>query len=167
MEIERYKNRRMNRYVKYQIERLNKSRYNPIKFWRLAEGLMRSTSYITICYNAVHPKWYKTKSYGTVWKEVERLVKLDVRKYLYKVVLIPKLPGSKELRPIGVPSSAWRVYLHAVNNLLMIWLSLYIPASQHGFYPSLTASRPAGVLAYKAGRPAGGGGVYITLYFIF
>lgn len=66
---------------------------------------------------------------------------INLSKYEYSVVYIPK-EGTDELRPLGVPSMRWRIYLHGLQNILVIFLSPYISGNQHGFYPgrgSMTA----------------------------
>lgn len=96
---------------------------------------MSSSSYLSICYNAVVPRWYKTEPLGKVIYDLKRVNTLDIMKYCYKMVFIPKVEGSSEMRPLGVPTVYWRVYLHAWNNILLIWLSPLIPKCQHGFFP--------------------------------
>lgn len=94
---------------------------------------MSSTSYLTICLNAVYPGWYKNRSYGRVWRIIHQVIRLNHYHYRYKIVPIPKPDG--DFRKLGVPTPAWRIYLHGWNNLLMIWLHPYIPSTQHGYYP--------------------------------
>ncbi len=134
VESENYRNGRLNRYVDHQILRLNSSRSNPRKFWSIAQQLMRSNSYLVTCFNNVNPGWHRNMKYGEVLKIIQSIRNLDVNKYEYKIVNIPK-GDSGETRPLGVPTNAWRVYLHAWNNILLIYLSLWIPEMQHGFYP--------------------------------
>ena len=133
LEQEKYRNAKINRYVQHQIKRLNQNRSNPQAFWAIARGLMGSSSYMVTCYHAVNPHWYKSESYGDVWKTIRSLKNLDLTQYRYHILGIPKSNG--ETRPLGVPSLAWRVYLHGLNNILVIWMSTWIPKSQHGFYP--------------------------------
>lgn len=132
-EIEKYKNRSINRYVKHQIQRLHQNINNTPKFWAISSQLMSSTSYLVICYNAVFPRWEKELSYKKVWSTIQKVIHLNLNNYNYKIVGIPK--NKDELRYLGVPTPAWRVYLHAWNNILLIWLHAFIPESQHGFYP--------------------------------
>jgi len=114
-----YRNKAMNRYVKTMFILLNKNRSNPIVFWNIARKLMRySNSYRCMCLNHVYPQWHKTYKYYVIQNILKSLMKLDLRDYYYKIVHIPKANGTK--RPLGVPSPAWRIYLHGLNNILMV-----------------------------------------------
>lgn len=134
IESENYRNGRINRYVKYQINRLNSCRDNPRLFWSISKQLMRSTSYLVTCFNNVNSGWHRNKAYGEVINLIKRVKTLNTNKYEYKIVETPK-GDTGETRPLGVPSIPWRVYLHGWNNLLLIYMSLYVPETQHGFYP--------------------------------
>jgi len=138
-----YKNKAMNRYVTHQFHRLNSSITEPKKFWAIATHLLfRSHSYRTICFNHVYPQWHRKYKYSVVKNILSSLHNLDLKSYSHKIKLIPKPNG--EMRPLGIPSPAWRVLLHGLNNILLVWLSAYIHPSQHGFIPgrgTLTAWR--------------------------
>lgn len=129
-----YKNKSMNRYVEHQFRRLNANRHNPSKFWSIATHLLfRSHSYRVICFNHVYPQWHRKYKYSVVKNILLSLKDLDVMRYDHKIRHIPKPNG--ELRPLGIPSPAWRILLHGLNNILLLWLSPYIHSQQHGFYP--------------------------------
>jgi len=129
-----YRNRSMNRYVRYQFDRLNKNRHNPKIFWSIATHLLfHSHAYRVICFNHVFPNWHRKYKYSVVKNILASLDKLSLNKYRYKTVMIPK--GNGETRPLGVPAPAWRVLLHGLNNVLVVWLSPYTHPSQHGFLP--------------------------------
>jgi hypothetical protein len=129
-----YMNKSMNRYVRHQFSTLNKNRNNPRKFWKIAYQLMtHSHSYKTICFNHVFKGWHRKYKYHVVKNILKSFWELNKKKYQYKITLIPKPNG--ESRPLGIPTPAWRVYLHGMNNILMVWLSPYVHPEQHGFYP--------------------------------
>jgi hypothetical protein len=129
-----YKNKSMNRYVTYQFRRLNNCTSHPSKFWAIATHLLfRSHSYRTICFNHVYPQWHRKYKYSVVKNILESLRKIDLDRYDHKIKLIPKPNG--EMRPLGIPSPAWRVLLHGLNNILLVWFSAYLHPSQHGFIP--------------------------------
>jgi retron-type reverse transcriptase len=124
----------MNRYVRYQFTQLNKNRHNPRVFWCIANTLLfKSHSYRTMCFNHVYPNWHRKFKYSVVKNILISLANLNLKSYRYKTVHIPKADGST--RPLGVPSPAWRVFLHGLNNILLVWLSPYLHPSQHGFRP--------------------------------
>jgi hypothetical protein len=129
-----YRNRAMNRYVKYQFIRLNKSRANPDRFWKIATHLLfRSHSYRTMCVNHVYPQWQRRYKYNVIKHILSSLWTLNLHKYTYKTKFIPKANG--EYRPLGVPAPAWRILLHGLNNIMLVWLTPYIHPEQHGFTP--------------------------------
>ena len=129
-----YRNKRLNRYVDYQFSRLEANLTNPKLFWIIADTLLhKSVSYQTMMFYAVYPNWHRNMPYLKVLKILRTMRSLDKSNYLYKIVHIPK--GNGETRPLGVPTPSWRVYLHGLNNILLCWLSPYIPTSQHGYIP--------------------------------
>jgi len=131
-----YRNKQMNRYVKYQFNRLWENIDNPRRFWTIAECLLhQSTSYWILIYQKVYPHWYKSQTYDEVNRTIQKFVKIDLRNYKYRIVEIPKTNGSGT-RSLGIPDAEWRLYLHGLNNILLLWLSPYISEDQHGYYPN-------------------------------
>jgi hypothetical protein len=129
-----YKNRSINRYVRHQFDRLNKNRHRPHTFWSIATTLLfHSPAYRTICFNHVFPRWHRKYKYSVVKNILRNLSDLNLHKYLYKILHIPKPNGGT--RPLGIPNPSWRVFLHGLNNILLVWLSPYVHPQQHGFYP--------------------------------
>jgi retron-type reverse transcriptase len=53
----------------------------------------------------------------------------------FKRVYIPKKEGSPELRPLGVPTKSWRVYLHMMNGMIFEMVSPLIGNDQHAYIP--------------------------------
>lgn len=72
------------------------------------------------------------------WKDIGRIFKkysnLNIKDYVYKQVLIPKTDGS--MRPLGVPSKEWRLFLAGLSMILMVYLSIYQHPNQHGYLPN-------------------------------
>ena len=139
IESDQYTNGQMNRYINHMFIRLNKSRSNEKKFWRIGLSLLKvSTSYQAACLNKVIPGWHRDYTYGEIIKTMEsviRILKSGATTIKYKRMWIDKSPGSTEKRPLGVPTLAWRIILHGLQNLLVVWLSPYQSKSQHGFWP--------------------------------
>lgn len=138
-----YRNHRMNRYVHHQFTRLNASRGNPEKFWIIATHLLfRSHSYQTMSVNHVFPQWHRKYKQSVIQNILISMKDLVLTKYKYSTKFITKANG--EARPLGVPKPGWRVLLHGLNNILLVWFSAYTHPSQHGFIPgkgTLTAWR--------------------------
>lgn len=135
IEFEAYRNKCINRYVDYQFKKMWHYRYtDPRKFWVIGQYLLHSSvSYWVVIYNKVYPNWYKNQRYSEVLHYLKLFLSLDLTKYRYKITEIPKADGRK--RMLGIPDADWRLYLHGLNNILLLWLSPYVSPDQHGYYP--------------------------------
>jgi len=147
LEIETYKNKRINRYIEHQVLRLKKHRLTPIKYWEIAFKLLkRSVSWKLIHLNRVYPKWYRAPLWWILKniKELEKHATDFAGNIDFKRVYIPKttgslkewaLKGNKQWRPLGVPTLSWRIYLSMLNTILVIYLEPTWPKNQHGYFP--------------------------------
>jgi len=146
--LEPYNNGKYNRFVYMQFKKLEKLRTKLDKigqakeYWDLAWKLMGSRIYLVMCFRHIFPNWHREMPYWKVMKilkEVDKLVKGRSSQLNYSRVYIPK---GDTYRPLGVPTEAWRVYLHAYTNLFYWYVKPEISPSQHGYQPgkgSLTA----------------------------
>lgn len=133
IDSEPYLNKSINRYIRHQFERLNKSRTNPALFWRISEHLLhRSGSYLSLCLHETLPGWHRKSKYGDIWQAVTEMRALNFGNYDHTLKSIPKAGGHRHL---NIPTLPWRLYLHGLNLLLQIWLSPYQHPDQHGFVP--------------------------------
>ena len=137
---EKYTNRSINRYLDHQLIRLRKSRTNPAKFWAISKYLLNSPTFQVCNMTKIFPVWHRTMKYGSVWEimtEVRNLSReLTQNKELsinFIRKFIPKPDGSQ--RPLGIPTPAWRVVLHGLNILMVIFFTPYQNPNQHGFWP--------------------------------
>ncbi len=67
-----YENKKMNRYIGYQVLALNKARHNPEAFWKLVEHIMRSSdAFQILALNHCWPQWQRHKKWNDVLDAVE------------------------------------------------------------------------------------------------
>lgn len=139
MHYAKHINEAMNRYAMHQILRLKKARDsgNQKLYWLIADSLMlRSRIFYMLALQHVFPKWHRDLPFYAVlylFKKYRRIVKEGITDLDYKRVYIEK-PGNK-YRPLGVPKPEWRIYLHLINQFLVLNLDHTISKAQHGFRP--------------------------------
>ena len=68
-------------------------------------------------------------------KRVRRVANEQDAKLIYKRIYIEKANGG--IRDLGVPSPVWRIYLHMMNQLLVLYLEKinFLKDEQPGFRP--------------------------------
>lgn len=137
MKFYMWRNASMNRYVDYMFKRLRKQVENKLykKALKTVWILMNSVSYQIIAYNHVNHNWHRIKPLWLVKQQLLHVSKLAQKKS-YKIEYHRAyIPKGETWRPLGVPSVAWRVYLHMLNNLIVEWRMVTEGESQHGFIP--------------------------------
>jgi len=100
---------------------------------------MKSQAYRVASYNHVMGNWHRKEDISVVLrhlKQIEALVLRRAREIEFKRVYIPKNEAKTSFRPLGVPTAAWRVYLHMYNNLLVNIRLLSEGYKQHAYLPT-------------------------------
>jgi hypothetical protein len=99
--------------------------------------LMNSSAYLDSAYNYVARNWHRKRPLFLVekeLKEVKTLIREKATRISYKRVYLDEVT---KLRPLGVPTVPWRVYLHMYNNLITEWRRVSEAGKQHGYLPGL------------------------------
>jgi hypothetical protein len=80
---------------------------------------MNSTAYQAASFNFVSRNWHRNMSIGQVemhLRKLRTLIKGRATKINYSRVYLDE---PNKVRPLGVPTLEWRVYLHMFNNLVV------------------------------------------------
>jgi len=137
LKFEFHTNGSLNRYVLQQFNRMTAcAKTDPVKCWRIGMRLVRKSNiFFVMALNHVFPKWHRDLKLSSVVRlaiAVRRIANNPESKLDFKRVYLKE---PKKWRPLGVPTPAWRIYLHMMN----VILSFYYEASgrfrdsQHGF----------------------------------
>lgn len=135
------KNRAINRYILNQKMRLSRMAEdgNSDAFFRISDFLVkRSKCFFISQLSHSYKNWHREKSWRWVKKlygNVRFLARENHFKLDYKRVFIPK--SEAKLRPLGVPSPEWIMYLGLWNRFMMLYVMTknLIQDGQHAYLP--------------------------------
>lgn len=137
LEFWSWRNAPANKYINYMFKRLRKQ----VELGLYKEGyktvwrLMNSTAYQAASFNFVSRNWHRNMSIGQVemhLRKLRTLIKGRATKINYSRVYLDE---PNKVRPLGVPTLEWRVYLHMFNNLVVQWRLVSEKNNQHGYLP--------------------------------
>jgi len=147
------RNRKMNRYLIYCYWRLYNSLGTP-NFWNISVNLIRNSScLLAVAIHSVDKNMYRELSMPdllrlmkrinlmranfhfkeTLWSEAQDPLKAMRHYVRFYRVYIPKTLNS--VRPLGVPTRAWRIYQKMWLIPIMAFTGHIIPPSFHGYIP--------------------------------
>lgn len=137
VKLTRYRNRKMNKYLLHVftvlLGHLKAGRVS--RFWTLSMILVkRSTVYMIACTYKIDKNIYRNLGQRELVKTFSKVRSLRSELSTnmdFKRTYIPK--GDNDVRPLGVPTLPWRIYLNMLLHPLV--LAHPLPASQHGFKP--------------------------------
>lgn len=128
-------NKRANKYLTYQLNRLVKAKDEDLNFAISLSLIRRSSAYRVAMYNKVFKGWYWNQPMQDVQRtfhELDKIVSKLKKTIRYKRVYIPK-PGKDTLRPLGVPSPAWRLYGSMWAHLMSVTMPYDELKYQHAY----------------------------------
>lgn len=140
-------NGKMNKYMKYQLRRLDRKRDQKLKngYWNIVRSLLgKSYSFRLAAFQKVIPNWSRELPLHKLKKIIAEVNEiLDRFNSNDKLIEYKHCAAIKRVyfwdrdkwRPLGVPTVPWRIVMHMVNNFLVQWCYDKFLPSQHGFIP--------------------------------
>lgn len=155
MEFHVWKNDKSNAYIDYMFKRIRTEVLNKryTKAYKSIWVLMNSSAYQTAALNHVITNWHRKDSLRDIRKvmiQVRKLVKQQATKIDFKRTYLHEV---SKIRPLGVPSMSWRIYLHMFNNCLVEWRTITETGKQHGYLPGKGVITAWYALARKLNQP--------------
>lgn len=115
----------------YRLLKLYRHRNWIVSYWSLSWHLMSSSwEYKIACLNSWKPRWYKEFSpldLKKIFSGLNRILSLSERTHPIQNVWIESPKG--KWRQLGVPTKAWRFYLHMLNQFLSYIYEPHLPSS--------------------------------------
>lgn len=137
MEFDAWKNDDANQYVDYMFDRISKEvelkKYK--QAWNTIWILMNSPAYQVTGLNHVLKNWHRNiplRHVKRIMKQVQELASKRATGIDYSRVYLQE---THKIRPLGVPTMSWRIYLHLLNNCLVQWRLVTEGRQQHGYFP--------------------------------
>jgi len=134
IEVIKGENGKFNKYMIYQIKRLEKHIDRGENYFSIVKKLIKHSKAFQIsAITRIMPHSYcmNESKVNMILSKFKQLTRNNNCILQTKRVYIPK--KDNQYRKLGVPTTEWRIYLHMWNNFLFQYLRRNLLKSQHGF----------------------------------